>query len=128
MLSPPTTRLVGRAPPHPVSSAPPLVHEDLADDRMALAMSGGGYRSMLFHVGVWRLNELGILVSDADAVVPPEPSPGHGWLRQTARGVDIQGAQVRDLRVRQLLSAFETPEADAGLWRRGAYWGASLET
>lgn len=325
MLSPPTTRLVSRAPPHPVSSTPPLVHEDLADDGMALAMSGGGYRAMLFHVGaLWRLNELGILhglkriasvsggsiingrlahswrsldfrdgfatgfdrevvqpiralasrtidwqavltgwstrrpianalaaiydkhlyhgmtlrelpddevgdgprfvfnatsmqtgvlfrfsrdhagdyfigridepdlplshavaassafppmlspivlefppgtfvkgtgsalevhpytsrvvltdggvydnlgleaiyrryrrilVSDAGAVLPPEPSPSHGWLKQMARSVDIQGAQVRDLRVRQLLSAFETPEADAGLWRRGAYWG-----
>ena len=29
---------------------------------MALALSGGGYRAMLFHVGcLWRLNELGIL-------------------------------------------------------------------
>src|SRR5215510_13402509 len=29
---------------------------------MALCLSGGGYRAMLFHVGaVWRLNELGLL-------------------------------------------------------------------
>jgi NTE family protein len=325
MLAPPTNRLVSRASPHPVSSTPPLVHEDLADDGMALAMSGGGYRAMLFHVGaLWRLNELGILhglkrissvsggsiingrlarawrsldfrdgvatrfdqevvkpirrlasrtidwqavltgwltrrpianaladiyethlfhgmtlrelpddeagdgprfvfnatslqtgvlfrfsrdhagdyfigridepdlplshavaassafppmlspivlelppgtvvagtgtdlqvhpytsrvvltdggvydnlgleaiyrryrrilVSDAGAVLPPEPAPSHAWVKQMARGVDIQGAQVRDLRVRQLLSAFQAPESDAEFWRRGAYWG-----
>lgn len=29
---------------------------------MALCLSGGGYRAMLFHAGVlWRLNELGFL-------------------------------------------------------------------
>jgi NTE family protein len=65
-----------------------------------------------------------ILVSDAGAVLPHEPVPSHGWLKQLGRSVDIQGAQVRDLRVRQLLSAFETPETDADLWRRGAYWGS----
>ena len=32
------------------------------DPGMALCLSGGGYRAMLFHLGtLWRLNELGIL-------------------------------------------------------------------
>jgi NTE family protein len=32
------------------------------EDGMALCLSGGGYRAMLFHVGaLWRLNEVGIL-------------------------------------------------------------------
>jgi len=32
------------------------------DDGVALCLSGGGYRAMLFHLGaVWRLNELGYL-------------------------------------------------------------------
>ena len=40
--------------------------EPATDDRprqgVALCLSGGGYRAMLFHVGaLWRLNELGWL-------------------------------------------------------------------
>ena len=32
------------------------------EDGIALCLSGGGYRAMLFHVGaIWRLNELGYL-------------------------------------------------------------------
>ena len=31
-------------------------------DGIALCLSGGGYRAMLFHAGsIWRLNELGLL-------------------------------------------------------------------
>src|ERR1700710_537531 len=34
----------------------------VAEDGIALCLSGGGYRAMLFHVGaLWRLNELGYL-------------------------------------------------------------------
>jgi NTE family protein len=34
------------------------------DDGVALCLSGGGYRAMLFHLGaVWRLNDLGLLPS-----------------------------------------------------------------
>lgn len=39
-------------------------HDDLrqAQDGIALCLSGGGYRAMLFHLGaLWRLNELGYL-------------------------------------------------------------------
>jgi NTE family protein len=37
-------------------------HEPEAGDRLALCLSGGGYRAMLFHLGsLWRLNELGYL-------------------------------------------------------------------
>src|SRR5512133_1052694 len=36
--------------------------EDHVEDGIALCLSGGGYRAMLFHVGaLWRLNELGYL-------------------------------------------------------------------
>lgn len=36
--------------------------EKNSDDRVALAMSGGGYRAMMFHVGaLYRLNEVGLL-------------------------------------------------------------------
>ena len=36
-------------------------HKEL-EDSVALCLSGGGYRAMLFHLGaLWRLNELGYL-------------------------------------------------------------------
>jgi NTE family protein len=45
----------------PVSVEPGDEHPELRDG-IALCLSGGGYRAMLFHVGaLWRLNELGYL-------------------------------------------------------------------
>lgn len=36
----------------------------LPEDGLALCLSGGGYRAMIFHVGVlWRLNEVGLLAA-----------------------------------------------------------------
>ena len=60
------------------STAPPLTHKqkalspvywlrgersaDVEEGAIALCLSGGGYRAMLFHVGaLWRLNEVGYL-------------------------------------------------------------------
>src|SRR5690348_5014033 len=44
-------------PVHDTSATPP-------EPGMALCLSGGGYRAMLFHVGcLWRLNQLGLLGS-----------------------------------------------------------------
>lgn len=49
----------------PVDPASPVVPERegaAVEDGMALCLSGGGYRAMLFHVGVlWRLNQAGLL-------------------------------------------------------------------
>ena len=46
-------------------SADPSGFEDLeraSEDGVALSLSGGGYRAMVFHVGaLWRLNEVGLL-------------------------------------------------------------------
>src|SRR2546427_734346 len=37
-------------------------HRENGQVRVALCLSGGGYRAALFHLGVlWRLNELGVL-------------------------------------------------------------------
>jgi NTE family protein len=47
---------------HPVRRIPTDPEEDSPDPGIALCLSGGGYRAMLFHVGaLWRLNELGYL-------------------------------------------------------------------
>jgi NTE family protein len=55
------------APLHPslVVAASPALDESAArplEDGIALSVSGGGYRAMLFHLGcMWRLNEIGYL-------------------------------------------------------------------
>src|SRR5688500_7594167 len=48
---------------NPVSSPLTLEEGKGPAEGAALCLSGGGYRAMLFHVGVlWRLNEAGVLV------------------------------------------------------------------
>ena len=47
---------------HPVSVLPSDQPLSQPSPGMALCLSGGGYRAMLFHLGtLWRLNELGLL-------------------------------------------------------------------
>jgi NTE family protein len=46
----------------PVRAIPPDAAEGPPEKGIALCLSGGGYRAMVFHVGaLWRLNEAGIL-------------------------------------------------------------------
>jgi NTE family protein len=46
----------------PVRSIPGDPATDAAEDGIALCLSGGGYRAMLFHLGaLWRLHEIGLL-------------------------------------------------------------------
>ena len=87
-----------------------------------LVLTDGGVYDNLGLEAVWRRFRH-LLVSDASAVLLPEPSPGRAWTRQLGRAIDTTSAQVRDLRVRQLMAAYLAPEADAEFWRRGAYWG-----
>src|SRR2546421_7984178 len=49
------------SPVRPIPTDPEEVEGKL-DPGMALCLSGGGYRAMLFHLGsLWRLNEFGLL-------------------------------------------------------------------
>ena len=49
---------------------------DVSNDEIGLCLSGGGYRAMLFHVGVlWRLNEL-------------------GWLPKLTRVASVSGGSI----------------------------------
>src|ERR1044071_680506 len=51
-----------RMPDAPVSSIPTDAPARRPEPGMALCLSGGGYRAMLFHTGVlWRLYEAGVL-------------------------------------------------------------------
>ena len=48
--------------PLPVRFIPSDPPRDMPEDGIALCLSGGGYRAMLFHLGaLWRLNDLGHL-------------------------------------------------------------------
>jgi NTE family protein len=62
---------------------------------VALCLSGGGYRAMLFHVGaLWRLNELGYLPKldrissvSGGSITAATLGRGWGWLQFDAHGV-----------------------------------------
>jgi NTE family protein len=55
---------------------PSIAGEDSLQDGVALCLSGGGYRAMLFHVGtLWRLNEL-------------------AWLRKLNRVSSVSGGSI----------------------------------
>jgi predicted acylesterase/phospholipase RssA len=53
----------------PTRAIPGEAGPDALRDGIALCLSGGGYRAMLFHLGgLWRLNELGLLLDRVSAV------------------------------------------------------------
>jgi NTE family protein len=60
-----------------------------------------------------------VLVSDGGGHYQPEPEPATDPLRHPMRVIDITDNQVRSLRKRQVVAAFQDP-ADG---HSGAYWG-----
>ncbi len=118
MLSP---LVIDLAPGTVVPGSGKVGFENPAYSTRAVLADGAVYDNLGLEC-VWRRYRR-ILVSDASGILGPEPSPSHAWLKLTMRSVDVQGSQVRDLRVRQLLTAFGLPESDEEVWRRGAYWG-----
>jgi len=64
-----------------------------------------------------------ILVSDAGGKLSAEEEPKTDWLRHTRRVLDLVDSQVRSLRKRQVLDAFQLPRDEGRTWRSGTYWG-----
>ncbi len=60
-----------------------------------------------------------ILVSDAGAKMAPDPSPKGDWFNQLWRVFYIEDDQVRNLRKRDLMSAYTSKPPRLG----GTYWG-----
>jgi NTE family protein len=58
-----------------------------------------------------------IFVSDAGGKMSPEAEPKTDWARHSKRVLDLIDNQVRNLRKRQVIDAFDRGE------RTGAYWG-----
>src|SRR5262245_11584264 len=51
-----------KEPGKPLQPTPSDLRQDNPEPGIALCLSGGGYRAMLFHLGaLWRLNEAGYL-------------------------------------------------------------------
>jgi NTE family protein len=58
-----------------------------------------------------------VLVSDGGQKISPDPSPAHDWARHSIRILGIIDNQVRSLRKRILIDAYNSGE------RTGGYWG-----
>jgi NTE family protein len=76
-----------------------------------------------------------ILVSDAGGATTPEPHPKRDWVRHSVRVLEVIDRQVRSLRKRHLIDAYQardmlvaagvSPDSNLvrELARDGAYWG-----
>jgi NTE family protein len=85
----------------------------------AVLTDGGVYDNLGLET-VWK-EYTTVLVSDGGGHIEPEPSPHRDWARHAYRILDIIDNQVRALRVRQVMDAFDKGAANGG--RDGAYWG-----
>jgi NTE family protein len=79
-------------------------------------LSDGGVYDNLGLEPVWKRYRT-ILVSDAGAGIKPEPRPKMNWLCHIIRVLDIIDSQVRSLRKRLLIEAYNAQ------LRSGTYWG-----
>jgi NTE family protein len=78
-------------------------------------LSDGGVYDNLGLETVKRFSTL--LVSDAGQKIAPEESPHHDWPRHAVRILDIIDNQVRSLRKRHLIEAYQRGD------HTGAFWG-----
>ena len=104
----------------PQSWAPPsgFPSEDLHIEPYlseAVLTDGGVYDNMGLETA-WK-NYKTILVSNGGGRMQPSPDPASDWARHALRINEIIDNQVRSLRTRQVIGAFEAGD------RTGAYWG-----
>ncbi len=83
-----------------------------------VVLTDGGVYDNLGLETVWKRFKT-VLVSDGGAKTPPEPEPKHDWPRHTIRALEIIDNQVRSLRLRALIAAYEDKEEP----HQGTYWG-----
>lgn len=62
-----------------------------------------------------------VLVSDGGGQFRPNPDPDNDWFRHMVRVLQVMDRQVRSLRKRQLIAAYESN------LRKGAYWGIGTD-
>lgn len=90
------------------------LHEKPYTERALLA-DGGLYDNLGLETIYKRYRTL--LVSDGGGRTQPDPKPATDWIRQPVRTMKILDLQVRNLRYRMLMHAYNTGQ------RNGAYWG-----
>ena len=100
------------APPSGFSSEDLHVEPYLSE---AVLTDGGVYDNMGLETA-WK-NYKTILVSNGGGKMQPSPDPASDWARHGLRINEIIDNQVRSLRTRQVIGAFEAGD------RHGAYWG-----
>lgn len=86
------------------------------DFRSEIVLSDGGVYDNLGLETVWKRCRT-ILVSDAGQQIADEARPATDWVRHAIRVLEVVDNQVRSLRKRMLIGAYERNE------RAGAYWG-----
>ena len=64
-----------------------------------------------------------ILVSDGGGKMAAQGKPDTDPLRHTKRVLDLVDNQVRCLRKRQVINAYQLPRDGSTTWRDGTYWG-----
>jgi NTE family protein len=82
---------------------------------------GGGYDNLGLETVFKRYDT--VLVSDGGAKMAPDPTPHTDWARHAYRMLDIIDNQVRSLRKRLLIAAYQDQSGDPAVSRKGAYWG-----
>ena len=104
----------------PASYEPPSgqASEDLHDEKYMsnVVLTDGGVYDNLGLETAWKRYQT-ILVSNGGGKIQPEEDPKGDWARHALRINDIIDNQVRSLRVRQLIRAFQAGQ------RTGTYWG-----
>lgn len=90
------------------------LNHDPAYTSQAILSDGGVYDNLGLET-VKRFTTL--LVSDAGQKIAPEPDPHHDWARHSMRVLDIIDNQVRSLRKRNLIDAYQRGD------HTGTYWG-----
>ena len=104
------------APPDP--EAPPELTGD--EYRSRIVLSDGGVYDNLGLETVWKRCET-ILVSDAGQKIADDPAPAEDWARHAIRVLGVIDNQVRSLRKRMLIAAYQKGE------RKGAFWGIGTD-
>ena len=89
---------VAVAPDAASPATAPVTAGEKPEEGIALCLSGGGYRAMLFHLGaLWRLNEAGLLPKIKRISSVSGGSIVAGLLGLLWKQLDFQGGATRHL-------------------------------
>jgi NTE family protein len=87
-----------------------------------VVLSDGGVYDNLGLETAWKRLRT-VLVSDGGGKLAPEAEPKHDWGRHAVRVLNVIDNQVRSLRKRQLIAAYQDPNDQ----HDGGYWGIRTE-